>query len=311
MSRLSRPFSLLQVGERSPELEDQIDFIDWRMGRSLQRATAMHDFKDWTMLFFSHEFDGTSWTKCITVNAISMTCAGAPSSGMLPGNDIDVTVEGHAPIDALPEEFLEAIEVNTKVLLAPIEFTAQKESRGALQQRFYKRKAELEKIKGPRTSESDRIRVFNSVPEKTVGSYDQKFGLVAPPLLFQTRFKTSACNKAVADPFLESQFGLINSSHCATEGMCPGVTGQKNVMQCVGTEASLESFFGLNASSLTGEKGFADFLFTYSDNPIVVRDGKTLPTRNFFDSKTRVGKVIVSFVTPGTLSCACCRMVSD
>jgi len=75
MSRLSRPFSLLQVGERSPELEDQIDFIDWRMGRSLQRATAMHDFKDWTMLFFSHEFDGTSWTKCITVNAISMTCA--------------------------------------------------------------------------------------------------------------------------------------------------------------------------------------------------------------------------------------------
>ena len=56
-----------------------------------------------------------------------------------------------------------------------------------VEQRFYKRKAELEKIMGPRTTERDRVKVFNSVTEKEVGGFDEKLGLVAPPLLFQTR----------------------------------------------------------------------------------------------------------------------------
>jgi len=103
----------------------------------------------------------------------------------------------------------------------------------------------------------------------------------------------------VADPFLLSQLTLVNSSHCTTPGMCPGVNSPESMMQCAGEEASLESFFGLNTSTLNGEEGFADYLFTYSDNPIVVRGGATLPTRNFFDSKTLEGKVVASFVSPG------------
>ena len=167
-----------------------------------------------------------------------------------------------------------------------------------LQRKFYKRKAELEKIKGPRTSELDRVNLFNNIIEKEVGSYDEKLGLVAPPLLFQTRLKTSACNKVVTDPFLASQFVLVNSSHCTTTGMCAGVTGPNDMFKCVGSESSSETFFGLSTSVLNGEEGFADFLFTYSDNPIVVRDSQTLPTRNFFDSKTQVAKVVASFVSP-------------
>jgi len=80
--------------------------------------------------------------------------------------------------------------------------------------------------------------------------------------------------------------------------MCPGVTGLDNIMQCVGSEASSDRFFGLNTTVLNTEKGFADFLFTYSDNPIVVRQGQTLPTRNFFDSRTGTGKIVASFVSP-------------
>ena len=34
-----------------------------------------------------------------------------------------------------------------------------------------------------------------------------------------------------------------------------------------------------------------------ADNPIVVRGGITLPTRNFFDSKTLVCKIVASFVS--------------
>ena len=165
-------------------------------------------------------------------------------------------------------------------------------------QRLYKRKTELEKIKGPRASERDRVEVFNSVTEKDVGGFDEKLGLVAPPLLFQTRLQTKTCNEAVANPFLKSQYGLVNSSHCTAAGMCPGLTGFDNIMQCVGSEASSDTFFGLNTSVLNEEEGFADFLFTYSDNPIVVRQDQTLPTRNFFDSRTGAGKIVASFVSP-------------
>ena len=95
-------------------------------------------------------------------------------------------------------------------------------------------------------------------------NYDEKLGLVAPPLLFQTRLQTAPCNKAVADSFLTSQLTLVNSSHCTAPGMCPGVSRPENMMQCVGTEASVESFYGLNTSTLNGEVGFSDYLFTYS-----------------------------------------------
>jgi len=66
----------------------------------------------------------------------------------------------------------------------------------------------------------------------------------------------------------------------------------------VGSEASSETFFGLNISTLNEAKGFADFLFTYSDNPIVVRQGQTLPTRNFFDARSGTGKILASFISP-------------
>jgi len=100
-----------------------------------------------------------------------------------------------------------------------------------VEQIFYKRKAELEKIKGPRTTERDRVKVFNSVIEKEVGGFDEKLGLVAPTLLFQTRLQPTMCNEAVADPFFKSQYGLINSSHCTAGDMCPGVAGQDDVMK--------------------------------------------------------------------------------
>jgi len=69
-------------------------------------------------------------------------------------------------------------------------------------------------------------------------------------------------------------------------------------MKCVGSEASSDTFFRLNTSVLHEEEGFSDFLFTYSDNPIVVRQGQTLPTRNFFDSRTGTGKIVARFVSP-------------
>ena len=292
MSRLARPFTWLTTSEVKPRVEDQLNFLEKKfMFNPHFRFTANTDYRDWTMYYFSMELKDNEWTKCVTLNANPLTCYKETAKAT------ETSAEG--PLQLQPEELMEAVEVYTEVLMAPIEFTAQKESSSQLQKRFYKRKAELEKIKGPSSSEKDRTAALDRTLEKEVLSYDEKIGLVSPPLLFQTRLQTSSCNKAVADPFLLSQLTLVNSSHCTTPGMCPGVNSPESMMQCAGEEASLESFFGLNTSTLNGEEGFADYLFTYSDNPIVVRGGATLPTRNFFDSKTLEGKVVASFVSPG------------
>jgi len=124
--------------------------------------------------------------------------------------------------------------------------------------------AELEKIEGPRSTERDRVLVSNSITEKELSSYDEKLGLVAPPLLFQRRLEVAPCNEAVGDPFLEAQFELVNFSHCPKRGMCPGVTGPEDVLQCVGNNESSVAFYGLSTKELNAETGFADFLFTYS-----------------------------------------------
>ena len=302
MTRLAKPIMLLTVAELKPMVEDQIDFYDSKFGRKFQQFTANTDYRDWTMYYFSMELKNNEWIKCITLNAAPMTCYSEPA-------DAAETMQ-KGPIQLLPEEFMESLEVYTELMIAPIEFTAQKESNSQLQQRFYKRKAELEKIRGPSTSEKDRTTRFDSTVEKEVRGYDEKLGLVAPPLLFQTRLETTPCNKAVADPFLLAQITLVNSSHCTAPGMCPGVSSPESMMQCVGEEASSNSFFGLNTSTLNGEEGFADYLFTYSDNPIVVRGGETLPTRNFFDSKTLDGKVVASFVSPGLVYAFVCSAFS-
>ena len=126
------------------------------------------------------------------------------------------------------------------------------------------RSAELEKIEGPRSTERDRVKVFNSITTKEVSNYDEKLALVAPPLMFQRRLLVSSCNQAVAKPFLKAQFDLVNVSHCPKDGMCPGMTKADDVMQCVGKEESSVAFYGLSTKELNSEKGFADFLFTYS-----------------------------------------------
>ena len=90
------------------------------------RYTASVDYKDWTMLYFSLEVKNNKWTKCITVNSFPMTCFEIPVTA----SETDFA----GPLDILPEAMLESVEVHTEVLLAPLEFSAQKESTSELQQ---------------------------------------------------------------------------------------------------------------------------------------------------------------------------------
>lgn len=88
----------------------------------------------------------------------------------VPQRCITFSVENgeESPLDLMAEDVMDALEVSTELLVAPIEFTAQKESPSEIQQRFYKRKAALERIKGPSSSEKDRTIRFDSIVEKEV-----------------------------------------------------------------------------------------------------------------------------------------------
>ena len=121
------------------------------------------------MLYFSMELKDGKWKKCVMVNALTPKCY------IIDKEDGEDEEEG--PLQLQPEETLEAVEVYTEVLMAPIEFTSQRESPSQLQTRFYKRKQQLEKIKGPVSSEPDRYKVFTGITEKEIEAFDEKLGV--------------------------------------------------------------------------------------------------------------------------------------
>jgi len=127
LSRLSRPFSFLTIAELKPTIEDQIYFSDYKFRyTNWVRYTGTIDYKDWTMMYISLEMKNKMWTKCVTVNSFIRQCV------EMAADDGEANVE--SPLDLLPEGMLESVEVYTEVLLAPLEFTAQKESPSELQQ---------------------------------------------------------------------------------------------------------------------------------------------------------------------------------
>ena len=77
-------------------------------------------------MYISLEMKNKMWTKCVTVNSFIRQCV------EMAADDGEANVE--SPLDLLPEGMLESVEVYTEVLLAPLEFTAQKESPSELQQ---------------------------------------------------------------------------------------------------------------------------------------------------------------------------------
>jgi len=83
--------------------------------------TALFDDKNWTRLYISWEQqDDGKWNRCVVINAKALTCYEAKLKKSVPE-------QAEGPFDYLPEDLVESIEVHTEVLLAPIEFTSQKQ----------------------------------------------------------------------------------------------------------------------------------------------------------------------------------------
>eukprot|EP00960_Hanusia_phi_P053817 762467-Hanusia_phi.AAC.4 len=282
-SRISSPYAIADWGESNPEKEDGMRM--WSpAGAILRELTGIVDYAhSWTLFYmFFEKLPGGRFKSCMTLNAMPMACMEGNSSGL----------------SDLPSSFMQAVEVTTEALVSPIEIRTEKMSPAQLQQYFYRKAKKMEKMPGPITSELDRVKVYNTITPKEIVKYDEKLLLISPPLLFQTRTKSIPCTDEVANLVFDNQRDLIAAAQCTTEGACPGFGESSEVYTCTSEEPSTVAHYGLNTSVLAGERGYADFLYTYSDNPVVVRNGEALPTEYFFDGDTERAMAIGVFFSP-------------
>ena len=87
--------------------------------------------------------------------------------------------------------------------------------------------------------------------------------LAAPPVLFQEREESAACNLTVVQLLLEQQLGLVAASHCQKAGECPDINTRQDIYKCKSAHGvGDERHYGLNKTKLGATMGYADFLFT-------------------------------------------------
>ena len=76
------------------------------------------------------------------------------------------------------------------------------------------------------------------------------------------------------------------------------LSNPKFTVSCPGELQVKSEAFGINSSEFQGRRGYADFLFSLTDNPFLYRGGEVRATSDFIDSATESAKVILVFFTP-------------
>lgn len=89
-------------------------------------------------------------------------------------------------------------------------------------------------------------------------------------------------------------------SKCLAPYQCDNYTllSPELTVSCRGELEVEKEAFGIQASEFQGDRGYADFLFSLTDNPFLFRGGEVRSTRDFIDSATQTAKVILVFFTP-------------
>jgi hypothetical protein len=89
-------------------------------------------------------------------------------------------------------------------------------------------------------------------------------------------------------------------SKCLAPYQCDNDTllSPELTISCRGDIEVEKEAFGINVSRFQGDRGYADFLFSLTDNPFLFRGGEVRSTRDFIDSSTQTAKVILVFFTP-------------
>jgi len=93
---------------------------------------------------------------------------------------------------------------------------------------------------------------------------------------------------------------LLRVSHCIIASDCPNTKSQADIYKCKTQTADVSRHFGLNATSLQGAIGYADFLYTMADNDVIVREETVLPALEFLDTATTSAKIVCLFYSPNS-----------
>jgi hypothetical protein len=217
------------------------------------------------------------------------------------------------PFPELYTSFIDAFEVTSEVLISPIEVCPNLLSAYQVQELYFEKSQRMKSITGPWVSERERIGQLNVPIPKSVLSFSERILLASPPLIFQQRSDDRACNISSMQIFLEQQLNLVRASHCRVDGECPDTESRNDIYTCDSdTPVSVTgTHFGLNTTTLRGQTGFADFLFTMADNHFVVRDQELRPAREFLDMQTKSAMVVCLFYSPSNGDTTVLKLIID
>lgn len=198
-----------------------------------------------------------------------------------------------------PQSFFSSIEINYPMLLSPIMMIPTAIDFALAQQLYLSSKNNMDLRHGPRLTRRDMLQ------EQLLPLYKADFlprsVLIAPPIIFQTRVKhSSSCPYAYSSIFIQQQHTRVLSAKCAHPYQFPEpvLTRPENTVSCPGPREVNDTWFGILPSDFGGRRGYADMLFSLSDNPFLFRDDQVKATRDFLDSSTESASIILLFFTP-------------
>jgi len=151
---------------------------------------------------------------------------------------------------------------------------------------------------------SERVR-SNQVFNVDKNSYLPTVASVSPPILFTTRTDMPpACNYDFSTKWLDANHKAAVSTHCDDETrMCDArvESDPATFLMCgTGKPQSRGQFFGLQVSEFLGERGFADFLYSFTRHSFLTREGVERDTSSIIDSNTLSARAVFVFYTPGS-----------
>ena len=308
------PEPLADIHEEVPELKRSLRIAVTPVSKEDQAVTLSPtnrvDYKkNWVMLYlsverFPDEGGNGGGVICLGINALRQECRHTyhVTDDRWPGS------AGWGP-----EEFLEAVEFTTSMLVSPIEVCASTKTPANLQKEYYKMLSNMTKLTGAMLSDQERIIEKATVEELDIQRFDQKYALISPPVIFQTRLGVGECAVNLTHEVAQSQFDLIEKTHCNDEELCPDIRSEKDVFFCSLTkeESNVTSYFGKAQSKFGDLVGFSDFLYSLTDSTYVMRDKKLLKSREYIDVHTDSAQILTVFHMPSSGLTTVMRFTAD
>jgi hypothetical protein len=184
------------------------------------------------------------------------------------------------------------------MLISPIMLIPKAIPFANVQQAYLKASAKMNLRFGPRLT-ARMAKGEHSIPISKQ-DYTPHTVLIAPPIIFQTRrSQSTTCPFNYSSTFIQQQHSRMVSSKCVSPWKCPNSVLERPelTVSCVGMQQVEGEAFGINASDFEGSVGYADFLFSITDNPFLYRGGEVKSTSDFIDSATETAKIILIFFT--------------